>query len=152
MTKAGCRSRPRWLAWSLGAVALLLGVLALRGTADDPETSGSPDRQGRTHLGSIPHTVVYEVTAPKGRSPRISFRSDGINTTELVENARLPWRKKLTLTAGPAPAVAQVMATGGDSDNISCSVRVDGELVDSRTAKGPFTSVSCSGTIQPGRR
>lgn len=138
----------------IGTIALVAGVGALVGGTVGP--GGTEDRAERRERDLRPttHTVVYEVkgTGTGGKSPQIAFRTNGVNTDQRVENAPLPWRKKVTITAGPGAAVAQVMAAGGDADSVTCSVRVDGDVVDSRTSKGRFSNVSCSGVIQPGAK
>ncbi len=93
------------------------------------------------------HTVVYEVTGPGGRSPEIRFTTDGMNKTEKAEAVGLPWRRELTIPAGPGLNVAQVMATNGQGDSITCTITVDGHVVSSNTAKGEYSTVSCSNMI-----
>ncbi|MDQ1009079.1 hypothetical protein QFZ82_003564 [Streptomyces sp. V4I23] len=150
MPTAGRRSRTPRLLWLLGAMTLVIGAGTLIGATGGTDASPSREDRMRKALRPTPHTVVYEVTGAGRTSPDISFRTDGVNTTERVEDARLPWRRKVTLTAGPAAAVAQVMAAGGDSDSVSCSVRVDGLVVDSKTSTGRYTNVSCSFVVPPG--
>jgi hypothetical protein len=98
------------------------------------------------------HTVVYEVTGPGGRAPEIRFAVEGTNSIEKAEAVGLPWRKELTIPAGPGLAVAQVMATNGQGESISCTVTVDGHVVANNTAKGEYTTVSCSNMIAPAAR
>ena len=93
------------------------------------------------------HTVVYEVTGPGGRSPEIRFTTDGVNKTEKTEAVGLPWRRELTIPAAPGLTVAQVMAANGQGDSISCTITVDGHVVSSNTAKGEYSTVSCSNMI-----
>lgn len=95
------------------------------------------------------HTIVYEVTGPGGRSPEIRFAVEGTNKTEKAEAVSLPWRKELTISSGPGLSVAQVMATNGQGESISCTITVDGHVVANNTAKGEYTTVSCSNMIAP---
>ncbi|MGW4211624.1 MmpS family transport accessory protein [Lentzea sp. NPDC004789] len=95
------------------------------------------------------HTVVYEITGPGGRAPEIRFGVEGTNNVEKAEAVGLPWRKELTIPAGPGLTVAQVMATNGQGESISCTITVDGHVVANNTAKGEYTTVSCSNMITP---
>lgn len=141
--------RSRWFLWSLGALLLAtVGGAVTIAVAGGPETP-SREELARQALTPKRHTVVYEVKSAGAKSERITYLTSGVNAGKSVENVKLPWRKTVTLTAGPGAAVAQVMAAGGQSGSISCSVRIDGKTVDKQTAKGAFTNVSCSSVIQP---
>lgn len=121
----------------LTAVVVVAGSVAWITTREDP--------------ASVPrtHTVVYEVTGPGGRSSEIRFAVEGANNTEKTEAVGLPWRKELTFPSGPGLSVAQVMATNGQGESISCTITVDGHVVANNTAKGEYTTVSCSNMIAP---
>jgi MmpS family membrane protein len=143
--------RARWFLWSLGALLLAAAgaiVVVAVGGHDDP----SPEKQARQALQPTRHTVVYQVTSPGSRSALITYRADGVNNDKSVDNAKLPWKKEVAITAGPGAAVAQVMAAGGETGSVSCSILVDGRIVDRQTASGQFTDVSCSSVVQPGAR
>jgi hypothetical protein len=143
--------RARWFLWPLGALLLATAggaVFAAVGAPEDP----SPEERARQDLQPTRHTVIYQVTSPGSTSGLITYRTDGVNNDKNVDNAKLPWTKKVAITAGPGAAVAQVMAAGGKAGAVSCSIRVDGRIVDTRTAKGQFTDVSCSSVVQPGTR
>jgi hypothetical protein len=143
--------RTRWFLWSLGALLLATAggiVIVAVGDFEDP----SPAEQARQALQPTRHTVIYQVTSPGSTSTLITYRADGVNNDKSVDNAKLPWKKEVVITAGPGAAVAQVMAAGGKAGAVSCSIRVDGRIVDTRTAKGQFTDVSCSSVVQPGTR
>ncbi|MFC3898281.1 MmpS family transport accessory protein [Lentzea rhizosphaerae] len=131
------RRRARWAAAAGLAAAVVLAVAALNLTGDDPAPVPTT------------HTVVYEVTGPGGRAPEIRFAVEGTNTVEKAEAVGLPWRKELTIPARPGLAVAQVMATNGQGESISCTITVDGHVVANNTAKGEYTTVSCSNMIAP---
>ncbi|WNZ10817.1 MmpS family transport accessory protein [Streptomyces sp. 11x1] len=142
--------RARWFLWSLGVLLLATaGVATVLAAAGDP---GEPSLEERARQALQPtrHTVVYQVTSPGSTSALITYRANGINNDKSVDNAKLPWKEEVTITAGPGAAVAQVMAAGGKAGSVSCSIRIDGRVVDKRTAKGQFTDVSCSSVVQPG--
>ena len=124
-------------------VAALAAVVVVVGAAVWFTTDADPAPVPSTH------TVVYEVTGPGGRSPEIRFAVEGANSTEKAEAVGLPWRKELTFSSGPGLSVAQVMATNGQGESISCTITVDGHVVANNTAKGEYTTVSCSNMITP---
>lgn len=143
--------RPRWFLWSLGVLLIAIAGGAVIAVAGGPE-GPSPEERARQALQPTRHTVIYQVTSPDKTSGLITYRADGVNNDKSVDNAKLPWKKKVTITAGPGAAVAQVMAAGGKAGSVSCSIRVDGRIVVRQTAKGQFTDVSCSSVVQPGAR
>ncbi|MGW7356060.1 MmpS family transport accessory protein [Streptomyces sp. NPDC054802] len=143
--------RTRWFLWSLSALLLATASGAVIAAADGPEDP-SPEERARQALEPTRHTVIYQVTNPGSTSTLITYRVDGVNNDKSVDNAKLPWKKKVTITAGPGAAVAQVMAAGGKEGAVSCSIRIDGRIVDRQTAEGQFTDVSCSSVVQPGAR
>lgn len=118
-------------------------VLAAAGTTAWAIATQEPDPVPTTH------TVVYEVTGPGGKAPAIRFATEGVNNAEQAEAVDLPWRREVVLPAGPGLGVAQVMATNGEGESISCSITVDGHLVANNTAKGEHATVSCSNMITP---
>jgi len=142
--------RPRWFLWSIGVPLLAIAggaVIAVGGGPEDP----SPEERARQALQPTRHAITYEVTSPGSASALITYRANGVNNDKSVDNAKLPWKQKVAITAGPGAAVAQVMAAGGKAGSVSCSIRIDGRLVVKQTAKG-FTDVSCSSVVQPGAR
>lgn len=140
--------RTWWLPWLLGVAVLVVGagvVVHAVGGSDGPRT---PQDQLRRQLPLTKHTVSYEVRGPS-RSPEIRYVTDGTNNTEKVAGVQLPWRREFTITVGPGPAIVQVLAANGQSDAISCSVSIDGHVVNQNTAPGQYSTVSCSGVVQP---
>ncbi|MFI9811205.1 MmpS family transport accessory protein [Saccharothrix variisporea] len=118
-------------------------ALAAAGTAAWAIANQEPDPVPTTHK------VVYEVTGPGGKAPLIRFATEGVNSTEQAETVDLPWRREVVLPAGPGLVVAQVMATNGEGESISCTITIDGHLVSNNTAKGEHSAVSCSNMITP---
>ncbi|MET8760206.1 MmpS family transport accessory protein [Lentzea sp. NPDC004782] len=131
-------------AWWAAAAGLTAAVVVAAGVLSLTDNDAAP----------VPttHTIVYEVTGPGGRAPEIRFAGEGTNSVEKAEAVGLPWRKELTIPAGPGLAVAQVMATNGQGESISCTITVDGHVVANNTAKGEYTTVSCSNMITPPAR
>ena len=146
------RSRTRWLAerswwvpWLLGAAVVAVGVATLV-----PLVSGSSGAtNGTARLPSSKHTVVYQVDGT-GDAPEIRYLVDGIAASETVDKVNLPWRKELTLTVGPGLGIAQILANNGEyGDQITCSISVDGVVVNKNTAPGKRATVGCSAMIRP---
>lgn len=143
------RSRSRWLAerswwvpWLLGAAVVAVGAATLI-----PLVTGSPDPT--TRLPSGTHKVVYEVDGT-GDAPEIRYLVDGVAASETVNKVNLPWRKELTITVGPGPGIAQILANNGEyGDQISCVVSVDGVVLNKNTAPGKRSTVGCSAMIRP---
>lgn len=137
-----------WLPWLLGVAALFVAVLVLTGAFDgDPK----PEEQIRDRQAALPtstHTVVYEVNGV-GKSPEIRYVADGSAQTEKVEGVDLPWRKEVRITVGPGIGIAQLLAANADADSISCSVSVDGQVVNQGVAPGQYSNVACSAVIRP---
>ncbi|WP_233823696.1 MmpS family transport accessory protein [Saccharothrix sp. S26] len=121
------------------AAVVVTGGMVVRAVTDEGDPPPAPSG----------HVVVYEVTGPGGRSPEIRFTGEGVNSSEKVEAVDLPWRRELTIPAGPGLGVAQVMAANGQGESISCTITVDGHVVANNTADGEFTTVSCSNMITP---
>jgi hypothetical protein len=139
-------ARSWWLPWVLAAA--VVGVTTVMIVQVTGGSSGQTDLND-VHLSTTKHHVVYEVTG-SGKSPELKYVIDGVNGTETVNDANLPWHKEFDLQVGPGLGVVQVMATNnGTADTISCSVRVDGNVVHQTTATGQRASVACSSVIRP---
>lgn len=121
------------------AAVVVTGGMVVLAVADEEDPPSAP----------LTHVVVYEVTGPGGKSPEIRFTGEGVNSSEEVQAVDLPWRRELTIPAGPGLGVAQVMAANGQGESISCTITVDGHVVANNTAKGEFATVSCSNMITP---
>lgn len=147
VTVRAVAERTWWLPWLLGAAVIVVGVATVIQVFGDSEPSVHEQR--KQALPHSTHTVVYEVTGA-GKSPEIRFVSDGSSGTDHVLGVDLPWRKEFSVTVGPTVGVVQVLASNsGQSDTISCLIRVDGQLVNQQSANGQFSSVSCSAPINP---
>lgn len=140
-------ARTRWVPWALGAVVLVISAFVIASFTKDNTPQGTPTDLA---LPRSTHTVVYEVTGT-GKSPEIRFVSDGVATTKIVDDAKLPWREKVEVEVGPGPGIAQIMAanTGRDPNGISCSISIDGTVAHETTSRGMFSGVSCSAVIRP---
>ena len=143
--------RTWWLPWVLGAAVVLAAVLVLTGAVGGSNDQ-TPEQRMRDKQAVLPastHTVVYEITGT-GKSPEIRYVADGAGATEKVEKVDLPWHKELHMTVGPGVGVVQILAANSDTDSISCTVTVDGQVVSQGVAPGAYSTVSCSAVVRPG--
>lgn len=141
--------RTWWLPWLLGIAVLVVAVLVITNAFGPSEPTAEEQMQNRRAvLPSSGHTVVYEVNGV-GKSPEIRYVVDGAATTEKVERVDLPWRKEVSITVGPAVGIAQLLASNGDADQISCTVTVDGQVVSQGVSPGQNSTVACSAVIRP---
>lgn len=132
-----------WLPWLIGAAVVPIGAATVLQTL----STGQPLSRTSFELPRSAHRVVYEVTGT-GTAPEIRYVTDGVNRTETIHNALLPWRAELDLEVGPALGVVQVMATSAEGP-ITCTVSVDGIVMHTAQAPDGWTSVSCSSVIRP---
>lgn len=138
--------RTWWMPWLIGAAVVTVGTVTAVEIFSGPGTQAG---WSSVHLPHSTHHVVYEVTGA-GQSPEIKYVVDGVNGTETVDNADLPWRKEVTIDVGPGLGVVQVEAENNDGNTpIACSVRLDGNIVHQQSAPGGWSSVSCSSVIRP---
>ena len=132
--------------WVLGAAVVAVGAVTAIQVFD---SSPAPTGWSQAQLPSSTHDVVYEVTG-KGKAPEIKYVIDGVNGSETVTNADLPWRKEFSLKVGPGLGVVQVAAANSNqAEGISCSVRVDGNILHQVTGRGEGSTLSCSSVIRP---
>jgi hypothetical protein len=86
-------------------------------------------------------SVEYEVT---GDGPAEIIYVDKLGgEPQRVSNAKLPWRKKLTMKGS---ALVSVVAVRGDTSQgeLTCTAKVDGEQVAEKTSKGTFITAACT--------
>jgi hypothetical protein len=85
--------------------------------------------------------VEYEVT---GDGPAEIIYVDKLGgEPQRVRNAKLPWRKKLTMKGSALVSVVAVRgatATG----SLRCTAKVDGEQVAEKTSEGTFITAACT--------
>ena len=86
-----------------------------------------------------PKRVLYEIYGPAGTVADINYL-DADAQPQRVDAVTLPWSLMLvtTLTAVSANVVAQ-----GDSDRISCRIKVNGEVRDERSVDAHNAQTFC---------
>lgn len=131
--KKGCL-----IALGIFAVVILLGFAgctALVGTA-----AKSIDDQSKQE-----HKVVYTV-AGAGKATDITYSTDGGSGTAQDSDAKLPWKKELT-TKGLF-SIYTLSATNGfeAKGSITCTITVDGKVLQTVTSKGAGATAMCSGS------
>ncbi|MGW1884251.1 MmpS family transport accessory protein [Streptomyces sp. NPDC001970] len=117
------------------AAALLLacGAFVTYGVLD------SEDKRATTPTAE----VTYEVLG-KGAAD-ISYRGAGGDKADVVTNARLPWRKTVSVPLGASPIVNVTLGEKGGM--ASCTLAVRGEHVQRATATGAFGRTTCSSEL-----
>lgn len=90
------------------------------------------------------HVVVYRVAGTSSAASLITYTTSGAGTTEQFSNAALPWAKSFSIK-GLAP-VYQVMAQNrsDQTGTVTCSIEVDGKVVDTATGDGASTIAHCT--------
>jgi hypothetical protein len=91
-----------------------------------------------------PHRVQYSV-AGAGRG-EISYNSDGKSAIEREPGAQLPWAKEFTWPQDEPVKAAHVSVTVPDGE-VTCTVKVDGVVAKTVTAKGSNATASCDATL-----
>lgn len=88
------------------------------------------------------HTVVYRVTGTSEGAYLITYSTSGAASMEQFSHAAFPWSKSYTFKGY---AVYQVMAQNfpNDPGTITCSIEVDGKVVQTATGDGPATIAHC---------
>lgn len=97
------------------------------------------------------HTVTYTVTGDSTDSDITwSTYTDGASGTEQASDAALPWTKEVTVkgsTEGFSFNSFTLSAMNGETGgDITCEIKVDGEVVSTKTASGQYASATCTGS------
>lgn len=130
---APARKRPVW-PWIVGGIVLVIllsigGCVAVFATVANDVTDEV--------------NVVLEVTGT-GDDVSITY-SAGESGSAQIEDARLPWRKELTVD-GVLKSVSLIATNGIESSGeITCKVTADGKVIAEQTSSGGFASASCFG-------
>lgn len=87
--------------------------------------------------------VTYSITASESGSALITFSEDANFNLSQENGAELPWTKDLTIPAGGFRILSLSAQNSGGGD-ISCSISVGGQVVDTATSSGDYAIVTCS--------
>lgn len=132
------RKRKKW-PWILGGIILLFvamvgGCVALIGGA-----ANEIDKEMNREV-----VVTYRVTGTGTGS--ITWTDKDFNMAQETD-APLPWEKQVTVSGFGKIASLTVTNSSDDGATSTCEIVVDGEVKYTQTAKGPFASANCSGSV-----
>ncbi|HQV20788.1 MAG: hypothetical protein KDB67_03510 [Gordonia sp.] len=132
------RKRKKW-PWILGGIILLFvamvgGCVALIGGA-----ANEIDKEMNREV-----IVTYRVTGTGTGS--ITWTDKDFNMAQETD-APLPWEKQVTVSGFGKIASLTVTNSSDDGATSTCEIVVDGEVKYTQTAKGPFASANCSGSV-----
>ena len=86
--------------------------------------------------------VSYSITASTSDSALITYSEDANFNISQENGAELPWTKDLTIPSGSRILSLSAQNSGGG--DISCSISVGGQVVDTATSSGDYAIVTCS--------
>lgn len=87
--------------------------------------------------------IVYEITGDATNvDVTYSVFSDADVSTKDETVATLPWTKEVK-TKGYVKEGQVIVTTGEAGGNVTCKITVDGKVVESNTASGPFEMATC---------
>ncbi|MFB4297067.1 serine/threonine-protein kinase [Actinomadura sp. NTSP31] len=137
---------------ALAVAAIVVAAVALAVLSGPPDGGGVSAGSGRsspvataltTSASPSPtepavHKIVYKVTGSVSPLSVMIFPPDGGMTRESVKP---PWSKKYEATRFTFLSIGG--NTGIEAGTVHCSISVDGKVIQERSAKGQFASVSC---------
>jgi hypothetical protein len=88
--------------------------------------------------------VTYEVLG-KGTADISYLGAGGSERADVVKNARLPWKKTVSVPLGKAPIVN--VALGEKGGEASCTLAIRGKHIQRATASGAFGRTTCSNEL-----
>lgn len=90
-----------------------------------------------------PPVTVFTITGNGSQSSTITWTIPGTFDIEQATNVSLPWSK--TFPDAIDGTHGNISAQDDDGTSISCTITVDGQVVDSQTATGEYAIVQCGG-------
>lgn len=106
-----------------------LAVFRLNGIFGSQDVVSTPSGAANEIVPFNPKHVVMEVYGPPGTVATITY-TDVNAQPQRVDNATLPWAYDTTTTQ---PAVFVNVSAQGDSQSISCRIKIDDDVKDERT-------------------
>lgn len=86
--------------------------------------------------------ITYSVTSTGSGSALITYSEDANFNLAQENGAALPWTKDLTIPS--ASRILSLSAQNSGGGDISCSISVGGQVVDTATSSGDYAIVTCS--------
>ncbi len=160
--------------WILLGMVLFLGgcvvfvLAATNGQQDAPETltTTTPARPAlpsplpppppapaplRPLAPPAPATIVYEVSGDASNTTYITYAVDEKGNLAQLRGESLPWSEEVHFPRGvfgPTLSLVAQSASGG-SEEITCRILWDDQVVAESSARGPYAVVTCVGPIDP---
>ncbi len=130
------------------AVITTTATVTVTETTSIQVTSESPSAPATTAPTAIVaprdrDQVTYSITASESGSALITYSEDANFNISQENGAELPWTKELTIPAGSFRILSLSAQNSGGGD-ISCSISVGGQVVDTATSSGDYAIVTCS--------
>lgn len=106
-------------------------------------TKDAPAPQAAPPVAGDRDQVTYAITASESGSALITYAEDSNFNLAQENGADLPWTKDLTIPEGSFRILSLSAQNSGGGD-ISCSITVGGQVVDTATSSGDYAIVTCS--------
>ncbi|MFD9706222.1 MmpS family transport accessory protein [Lentzea sp. NPDC059081] len=91
-------------------------------------------------------TVVYEVTGA-GTATSITYNSDGVASTEQLQDVKLPWSKTIEMEKGKAFAAVLLAQAGAGTPEISAKITANGKPLKDGKSAGQYAVVNVTGDL-----
>ena len=99
----------------------------------------SGESRAENIVSTVPKYVTYQVDGPANSAGMISYVDEHAQPQE-THFTTLPWSRTLVTTL---PSVFANVIAQGDSQALSCSITVNGELRDQQAANGADATTFC---------
>lgn len=122
-------------------LGIFIGIFLLIG-ACTVLVGGFAHEVGKSLNQNAGKMIRYEITGDSGAAQNVTY---SINQGQQQEtNVGLPWSKEFTADQGFQTFVVNAQNSGTGS--ISCTITVDGKVINQQTSNGQYAVVMCSGS------
>lgn len=90
--------------------------------------------------------VVYEVTGA-GKATSITYNSDGVASTEQLQNVQLPWTKTIEMTKGKAFAATVLAQAGDGTTEIVAKITANGKVLKDAKSSGQYAVANATAEL-----
>lgn len=122
------------------AITLVVGLVILRSVTSAHRLPAAQVAPPHKHTG----TVVYRLTATDPHGARaVSWNEGTGGTIHTVSSPALPFERTYPLAHVASPTYT-INANYGGSGTVTCQITVDGAVISTKSAKGPYGLVNCA--------
>lgn len=122
------------------AIAMVVGLVILKSITSAHHPSTKQDDPAHRHTG----TVVYRLMATDPHGTRaVSWNEGASGTIHTVSSPELPFERTYPLAHVASPTYT-INASYAGSGTIACQITVDGAVISTKSAKGPYGFVNCA--------